>query len=121
MNFNDQILNQGLSCALEFGPALNQPIHQRLLTHFPHLANSELDTINRMSYEVRDEGHTYLLSVLKEVAHHQQTLTTLEITLIFYSYLLSKYLWINEKNLEHLFSQSCYYAYKDGLMEAIKD
>jgi len=121
LHSNNHILNHGLSLALEFGAELNQPIHQRLLIFYTNLTNAELNQLNEVCYEVRDLGHAFLLEVLKSFAATKTRVTAIELMLTLYSYLLSKYLWINEKNLKKLYSQACYYAYKDGLIEVISD
>jgi hypothetical protein len=118
LKINEEILNHGLNMALEFGPNLNQPIHQRLKQKFPDLNDHKLAEINQLCYDVRDEGVNFILSTLGAVAGKRGTIKHAELELMLKEK-LAKYLWINEKNLSHIYSQGCYYAWKDGSIDAL--
>jgi hypothetical protein len=109
----------GLQMALEFGPNLNQPVNNRLKLKFPDISDKDLDQINQLCYLVRDKSHHFIYSTLAKVANKKQTIPASELEMGLKQYLDSKYLWINAENLGRLYSQGCYYAWKDGLIDAL--
>src|SRR5262245_22825421 len=106
--------------AMEFGPNWLQPIQKRLGEKYPHLSPEELDYCNVTCSKARDEGNNFIYLKLGEVAGKGQTITGNELELQLATFTNTKYQWISTENLGKLFSQGCYYAWKDGLIEALK-
>ncbi len=120
MDFDEEILNAGLHLALEFGPDLNQPVNGRLNQKFTTISDQDLSKINVLCYQIRDEGHQFIYKTLEALANKRQTISAFELEFQLSAYLLSKYLWINADNMARIQSQGCYYAYKDGLIDALE-
>jgi hypothetical protein len=118
---SSEIFNAGLKMALEFGPNLNKPIQERIMAQFNAITKEAADTINQVCYQARDEGHHFIYSKLGEIAAKSTTISSLELETQFNQFILAKYLWINAENLGHLYSQGCYYAWKDGYVDVIKE
>lgn len=104
--------------ALEFGPNLNQPINQRLKDQFPQLRGIDLEEANKLCYRVRDEGVNFIYNTLGSVAGKRETIQADQLELLLKKS-LAKYLWISSENLGRIYSQGCYYAWKDGSIEAL--
>ena len=103
------VLNKGLDFAMEFGANWLRPIQDRLAAQFPQLSQGELDEYDRVCREAMNFGHTQLVSCWRE-AHSEQR-QALE---FFRRDVVGRYPWVSEANLSRLFSQGCYYAFKDG-------
>jgi hypothetical protein len=103
------LLNVGLSFALEFGENWLEPIQARMSAKFPMLAVEELDALNTNCQAAMNFGHDLLYSMAESEgsdlnqAKWQSTVST-------------NYPWINTSNMNHLFSQGMYYAWKDGIV-----
>ncbi|TLU61282.1 hypothetical protein FE810_14825 [Thalassotalea litorea] len=109
-----QILNDGIGFAMEFGRNWLKPIQSRLEKLYPHLTNEELDTFNQSCQEAMFFGH----SLVYNFAEGENKLMDFE---VFTNRILEKHPWFSESKLKRLYSQSCYYTYKDfGPLEKIK-
>ena len=114
-----EILNSGLSFAMEFGQNWLQPIQERLAKKFSFLSSLELDNYNATCKNVMDNGQEFVYKILENLVENNQTIKEMELKQKFADFILSEYNWIDKKNISKLFSQICYYAYKDGLDSAI--
>ena len=114
-----EILNSGLSFAMEFGQDWLQPIQERLAKKFSFLSSLELDNYNAICKNAMNVGQEFIFEILENLEENNQTIKEKELKQKFADFILSKYNWIDKKNITKLFSQICYYAYKDGLASAI--
>lgn len=100
-----EILNCGLSLAMEWGENWLKPIQSRLAKEYPTLSPHELDNMNTICQTAMRFGHNLIYSVEK-TNNHEVNQTEWQ------TKLLHRYPWINKANLGRLFSQSMYYAWK---------
>lgn len=108
----DEILNVGLSLALEWGENWLRPIQERLARLYPNLRSDQLDECNSTCQSVMKLSNKLILSS-----------TTLQLSMAkgeglqtgqkeWEMAILKSYPWINKENLGQLFSQGMYYAMK---------
>ncbi len=99
------MLNIALDLALEWGEDWLEPVQSRLTKHYPQLSAEELDIYNDTVQKVMRFGWEAIEGLdfmnASKAAFEQ-----------FKGKVLQTYPWITEKNLSHMFSQSCYYALK---------
>jgi hypothetical protein len=103
-----EILDHGLTLALAFGPEWLQPIQPQLARRFPTLSSRELDEYDAHCRQVRDVAQQRL----SELAIGAGELDTVRDQ--WEAEIRAKHPWISEENLRHLYSQGCYYLYKNG-------
>lgn len=103
------ILNAGLALAMEFGENWLQPIQSRLAAKYPDLAAAELEAYNAACQKAMKSGHELVRSCMKKAGGVQQ-----EAQRLFCDAITERYPWMDDANVAHLFSQGCYYAWKDG-------
>lgn len=108
MNISNDILNTGLSLSMEFGKNWLQPIDERLLEKFKNLTPTKLKECNKICKEVNQCANDFVFYFPVE-GKAELNFVDFE---IFKKFMLEKYHWISEANLNQLYSQSCYYAYK---------
>lgn len=106
---DDEILNEGLEMAMAFGPDWLKPIQSRLAERHPGLSAAELDAYEASCRTAMEFGHA-------QVPQHWNAAGGDKAAAFrrFEAAVLARHPWIDEKNLSHLFSQGCYYAWKDG-------
>jgi Fe-S cluster biosynthesis and repair protein YggX len=109
MNYDNDILNQGLSLALEWGEHWLETIQERLGAIYSHLSKEELDKYNSYCKKVASDGNALIFKIAygdgKDCYSEESRQS-------WRQGMLGKYPWINEENLSHSYSQSCYYALK---------
>jgi hypothetical protein len=110
----EEILNIGLDFSMEFGKHWLEPIQKRLSKKIPYLTQEELDNYNVVCEKTRDDGLFILMRILEEI-EEENSMTSYELFNSFKKVIIDKYNWINKKNLNHLYSQGRYYAWKDGI------
>lgn len=108
MKFIDEISNAGLLLSMEFGENWLKDINARLLEKYPTLKEQELERYNKLCKKVNKTGNDF---VRKNPVKGQQGVELMTLA-TFNTFMLEKYVWINEDNLGKLYSQSCYYAFK---------
>lgn len=106
---NDAILNEGLDLAMEFGQHWLQPIQERLRLMHPQILQAGLDEYNRQCQAAMKLGHEVVPECWREASSQQAVAMQL-----FRQRILAACPWVSEANLQGLFSQGCYYAWKDG-------
>lgn len=111
----EQILNTGLTMAMEFGGNWRQPITDRLQRKYIYLTEHALEEYNTICRTAMDEGNQYIYNTLDRLFEVGSTITDTELKEQFGSSMRSQYDWISDSNLRKLYSQGCYYAWKDGL------
>ena len=116
----NEILNDGFEFAMEFGKNWLQPIQERLLKKYPNLESKNLDLYNEHCKSVLKLGNNFVYNLLDNLDRENQSITEHELKEKLKNTILAKYSWVNSKNINQLFFQSCYYAFKDGLDKAIK-
>ena len=100
------LLNFALHLAQEWGTDWMQPIQQRLGKAFPQLENDELDRLNNLAQNAMKYCYNTALEMYEK--------TNGEISREEWNRIcLSKYPWIDEKNLTDLLATGRYYAWKD--------
>ncbi len=104
-----EILNVGVDLAMEWGPNWLADIQPRLVERHPELGAEALDAYDAACRAAMRWGHAQV-PVHWQAAGGDQA----EASRRFDEAVRARYPWISEKNLSHLFSQGCYYAWKDG-------
>ncbi len=107
---HDDLLNEGLHLAMEWGEDWLQPIQDRLAQRHPALSKEALDEIDAVCQAAMRFGHKTV---------HDLVLTSGKDTKRedFDPIVLARYPWANSDNLSRLFSQGMYYAWKEtGLL-----
>ena len=115
-----EILNSGLDFAMEFGENFLKPIQGRLSKKYRFLNETELDNYNLICKSAKDEGQKYIYDFLEKLSTENNNISENNLKNNLSNFIREKYSWISENNLNRLFSQACYFAYKDGLDEFIK-
>jgi hypothetical protein len=105
----DQILNTGLDMAMEWGEHWLQPIQERLRKRYPRLSQSELDEYNAKCQATMKYGHNEVSRCWQAAAGNEHAAQEK-----FHKQMLDHYPWVSTDNLRRLFSQGCYYAWKNG-------
>ncbi|HEU5292406.1 MAG TPA: hypothetical protein VFU05_17285 [Cyclobacteriaceae bacterium] len=111
-----EILNTGLAFALEFGTNWLQPIQSRLSEKYPDLKTKELNNYDKICRAAMKAGHEYVYKMLETAAREREKPDQQILADELQSFLHQKYPWVDENNIKSIFSQGCYYAYKDGLV-----
>ena len=108
INLSVEILNYGLQLSMEFGKNWLKPINERLAIKFPDLNRQQQEECNMICKKVHQIAHNY---VIENPVHSNLGIEFVD----FYQFrlfILAKYGWLSTTNLQRLYSQSCYYAYK---------
>ena len=103
----EAIMNYALDLAQEWGDNWLKPIQGRLAKAFPNISQDELDNYNAIAQDAMQFGHDLVYSMAEK---HGNNLDETQ----WKKEYLSHYPWVNDKNLNHLFSTGNYYAWKDG-------
>jgi hypothetical protein len=114
------ILNYGLKLAMEFGKNWMKPIQDRLAKQYPFLNQDELNNYNKICREAMDFGHSLIYDKLSSIADMGETIVEEELFTYLKKGITQEYPWLNKRNLNGLYNQSLYYAWKDGLTDIIK-
>ena len=115
-----EILNLGLKFAMEFGEKWLQPIQNRLSNKYTFLETEKLNEYNIICKNAMNYGQNYIYKTLDNLYKNNQTIKEKELKEKLTTFMLEKYSWIAKNNLRRLYSQSCYYAFKDGLEKTIR-
>jgi hypothetical protein len=113
------ILNSGLDMAMEFGEYFRQPIQSRLSKKYPSLTAEQLDQYNSMCTTAMESGFKFVDSILEPLATSNQTISEANLKKHLFHHMKANYPWINKDNLDRLYSQSCYFAFKNGWDQGI--
>lgn len=105
------ILNAGLDLAMAFGEHWMEPIQKRLALVQLQLSAEELNQYDAQSRQAMKRGHDLVPDCFREAANVQR-----EAYRLFEKRLLKEYPWVSSEMSSRLFSQGCYYAWKDGNM-----
>ena len=103
----EELLNEGLALAMDWGESWLSPIQSRLRKLHPFLAGDELDAYNAACQGAMRLAH--------ETVHSQLRTGTANPSLAALSSTVrAAYPWVSEENLERLLKQGLYYAAKVG-------
>ncbi len=115
-----EVLNAGLDMAMEFGENFRQPIQQRLAKKFKSLRPEQLDHYQSECSTAMHAGNNFVNEVLEKLCAAHQKIREAELKKQLSAFMTSRYPWINKNNLDRLYSQSCYYAFRNGYDSAIQ-
>jgi hypothetical protein len=110
IDFDPTIANDALHLAMEWGKDWMMPTQERLAARHTGLHTSDLDRYNAMARDAMLYGHVLVYEQAEALGFDNQ-----ELAEKCQKLLLHKYAWISEENLQRLFSQGMYYAWKDGV------
>ena len=102
----EALLNYALHLAQEWGNDWMQPIQARLGKSYPELSVRELDLLNGLAQEAMHFGYDEAFRLYEQTSGGSNVEEWRKAC-------LSKYAWIDEKNLNHLYSTGRYYAMKE--------
>jgi hypothetical protein len=114
------ILNDGLKLSLQFGKNWMQPIQNRLKKRFPTLTQEELDFYDSTCRKTRDNGLNFIFDRLKEAADNDLQLDKGTFRSDFNKRMFVQSPWVTKSNLNRIFNQAMYYAWKDGYDDCFK-
>lgn len=109
MALNHDLLNAGLTLAMEFGENWLEPIQSRLAERFPELNARERNECDKVCRAAMRFGHQQVAAALRVDVSGGDAARA-----VFNDGVLARFPWIDDANLGHLWSQGCYYAWKDG-------
>lgn len=110
----DELLNHGLSLAMEWGEDWLKPIQERLLRYHPWLQADQADEINGLAQEAMRLGHHLLYKSVEAAAYGYASCREMVMDKQeFEGQVRARYEWVNEENISHLYAQGRYYAWKD--------
>ena len=104
---------------MKFGEHWLQPIQARLEKKYSFLSRNELDNYNLVCKSVMENYFLFVNNTLENLQSSGESMLEKELKLIANSHIINLYPWISKWNLKKLFSQSCYYALKEGLDKTI--
>lgn len=111
-----EILNSGLYFALESDKNWSKTAEEKLKEKYDFLIAKELDQYSRIFNKVIKLGHKFIYNSLVESNRNKIIIERGELKQQLKEFLLPYCAWINDENLVALFNESCYIAYKDGLV-----
>jgi hypothetical protein len=103
----DELLNEGLALAMNWGENWLSPINGRLRERYPHLSEVELEQINSICQSAMRFASEIALTLLRN-GPEQLSLAR------FGPIVKGRYEWVNQENLARLVNQGVYYAAKMG-------
>lgn len=109
LKYADEIMNKALNLATT--NLLSIPIQGKLKVEFPQLSTCELNEINDLCQDIRNEGYDFIYNKLSESPMSQS-----ELKILFEDHFKSNYPWISDDTLSKIYSQGGYMAWKDGLI-----
>ena len=100
---DEEIFNDAVAMALEWGENFGKPIQARLMQKHPQLTNEQADDYDRVAREVKSFAfNEFERLYLKQISAPQAFAT-----------IRQRYPLLNDENLSHLHSQGQYYAWHD--------
>lgn len=100
---------------MEFGKNWLQPVNDRLKKKYAHLNIEELNYYDTVCRQARDTVCKFVYKRLSELCDNRDTIKENDLNDDFNLFVTEQFSWISSKNANALFSQSLYYAWKDGL------
>jgi len=93
---------------MEFGENWLKPIHGRIHNKCPDISSENLDKLNSLCKKVNKFSNDYVCNNILMVNGEMSFVDFDK----FKNDVLGKFDWISKSNLNHLYSQSCYYTLK---------
>jgi hypothetical protein len=106
---DDAVRNEALLISLEWGPRRSIPFEERLAAARPELSGEEVADLRKLTNQVESEAWGTVASFF--TAHGMKDR---DANAAWTRALLAKWPWLTEKSLAALWTQGCYYAWKDG-------
>ncbi|HMR78253.1 MAG TPA: hypothetical protein PKD61_24260 [Polyangiaceae bacterium] len=103
------ILNVALELAMAFGKDWLAPVQPRLRSRYPSLSFDELDAYDAACRRVLALSRQQAPACWRKAGARQS-----DALKYFGEAVRVSFPWVNRDNLAHLFSQGCYYAWKNG-------
>lgn len=100
------LLNYALHLAQEWGNDWMKPIQQRLGKAFPNLSDSELDRLNNLAQNAMRHSYNVAYDLYEKTEGG-------DIRKEWKMACVSKFAWIDDKNLKHLLATGRHYAMRD--------
>lgn len=97
--------------ALEWGEQWLRPINERLAVKHPNLGAEEIEAYNKACREAMFHGFDQVVACLRAADQQESRARA-----AFGSAMRARYPWMSPGNLARVYSQGCYYAWKDGGM-----
>jgi hypothetical protein len=114
-----KLLNTGLDLAMEFGPDWLSPINARMSVKYPLLNEKDLELYDTICRSAMREGHQFVYDTLEQLAKNKNKIDNPHLLSLLSGFLKPKYDWISEEVMGRLMGQGIYYAYKDGIDQAL--
>lgn len=92
---------------IDFGPTLGAPLEPRIKNKYPEFTTKEISQYSKECVSARTRGHKFVYDKALMVLESPKKLNE-----EFVQFMKSKYTWMNDENIKHLYSQSCYYSMK---------
>ncbi len=106
---DEKVLVDGIELAMAWGEHFLRPIQARLAAKYPGLDGETLEKANALCQRAMRNGHALVSKCMRDSGGNQKSAFA-----AFGAELRKDYPWLSDDNLSHLFSQGCYYAWKDG-------
>ncbi|MCQ6959774.1 hypothetical protein [Mucilaginibacter aquariorum] len=116
---DEEILNKGFSMAMEFGKNFLKPINERLKLKFDFLSDSEVEYYNTTCTEAMKVGHAFIIDSLASKAERNETVNGIAFKRQFENDFTEKFNWVTQSNINCIYSQGLYFAWKEGLDKII--
>ena len=84
------------------------------------MESENIDLYNELCKSVLKSGNNFVYNLLDNLERENKSIREKELKEKLKNTILEKYPWVNDKNINQLYFQSCYYAFKDVLDKAIK-
>ena len=107
MPFDVEKINVCFLMWIEFGPTLGAPLDPRIKKKFPEFTTIEISQYAKECVSARNLGHKFVYDKGVMVFESPKKMNE-----EFVQFIKSKHNWMNDENIQHLYSQSCYYAMK---------
>ncbi|WP_435354963.1 hypothetical protein [Emticicia sp. SJ17W-69] len=106
------ILNDALDIAMEFGKNWLMPIQERLKSKYPFLSENDLNSFNSICKQIMNESNVFVANKIGELVRSNQNIEFTKLKEELDKFLKVKQDWIDDKNIIRLLNQAMYYAYK---------
>ena len=103
----DALRNEGLGLAMDWGEDWLAPIQERLRERHPRLSRAELDEFDATCRAAMKRGHELVHGLVR--AHGKNLALP-----AFAERFVAEVPWASAENVERLFNQGLYYAWKTG-------
>ncbi len=106
---DDLVRNEALRISIEWGPRRSIPYETRLANSRPELAQSQIEELRTLCAQVESEAWGTVVQHFK--ANGMNDAAAID---AWTTALRAKWPWLNQNNLASLWTQGCYYAWKEG-------